>query len=126
MFTRPQTCIGFWWPLEDCTTENGCLWAVPGSHTGGVQRRFKRDATGAGTEFEPPEPHPWDLTGAVPLVIPAGSLVILHNALVHYSGENKSEKSRHAYSIHVVEAGRGVQYPADNWLQREGPFPRVY
>lgn len=31
-------------------------------------------------------------------------------------------------SIHVVEAGKGVVYPADNWLQRAGgaPFPDLY
>ena len=42
LYTEPQTCIGFWWPLDDCVKENGCLWAVPGSHNEGVKRRFKR------------------------------------------------------------------------------------
>lgn len=128
LYTRPQTCVGFWWPLEDCTLDNGCLWAVPGSHVEGVKRRFKRTADGTATEFEPPEAEAFDLTGSVPLEIPAGSLVMLHAALVHYSHENKSAKSRNAYSIHVVEAGKGVEYPADNWLQRfDGvPFPRFY
>ena len=51
LYTRPQTCVGLWWPLEDCTLENGCLWAVPGSHNrqgGEVARRFKRDGGGGG------------------------------------------------------------------------------
>lgn len=108
--------------------DNGCLWAVPGSHRLGVLRRFKRDASGTGTEFEPKDPEKFDLTGAVPLEIPAGSLVILHNAVVHYSDKNSSNKSRHAYSIHIVEAGKDTVYPKDNWLQRDGeaPFPDLY
>lgn len=37
--------MGYWWALEDCTLSNGCLWAVPRSHTRVVRRRFKRSAT---------------------------------------------------------------------------------
>ncbi|GFT69369.1 phytanoyl-CoA dioxygenase 1, partial [Nephila pilipes] len=32
LYTDPPTCIGLWFPLEDATIENGCLWYVPGSH----------------------------------------------------------------------------------------------
>jgi phytanoyl-CoA hydroxylase len=91
----------------------------------GVTRRFKRNAAGTGTEFEPKESAPFDTTGALPLETPAGSVVLIHNAVVHYSEKNTSGKSRHAYSIHIVEGGKGTTYPKDNWLQRpEGvPFP---
>lgn len=126
LYTEPQTCIGFWWPLDDCTKENGCLWAVPGSHKLGVHRRFRRrdPPNEGGTEFVPLEPDHWDLSTAVPLEMKKGGLVILHCALVHYSAENFSEKPRHAYSIHVVDGREGVVYPADNWLQRPNPaFP---
>lgn len=131
LYTRPQTCVGFWWPLEDCTTSNGCLWAVPGSHRTPVRRRFRRgsDPAGPATVFEPPEPEALDTAGAVPLEIPAGTLVLLHAALVHYSEANTSDRSRHAYSIHLVEGGKGVEYPASNWLQRPGgpaAFPALY
>jgi phytanoyl-CoA hydroxylase len=128
LYTVPQSVLGLWWPLEPCSQRNGCLWAVPGSQAGGVKRRFKRTSDGKHTEFEPKEAHAWDLDGAVPLEIPAGSLVMLHSSLVHYSEENNSDRSRHAYSIHLVEAGKGVQYPKDNWLQRTDgkPFPALY
>ena len=45
-----------------------------------------------------------------------GSLVLLHGRLPHYSCENKSKKSRHAYSLHIID-GNSV-YPKENWLQR--------
>ena len=30
--TDPLSCVGVWFALEDATTENGCMWAIPGSH----------------------------------------------------------------------------------------------
>jgi phytanoyl-CoA hydroxylase len=96
LYTEPQSVIGFWWALDDCSVENGALWAVPGSHaTNPVTRRFRRkDPPAQGTEFVPLEPVAWSLEGAVPLEIPRGSLVLLHSALVHYSAENTSPKPR--------------------------------
>ena len=35
LYTEPeQSCTGFWWAVDDATIENGCLWAIPGSHIG--------------------------------------------------------------------------------------------
>jgi phytanoyl-CoA hydroxylase len=128
LYTRPQTCLGLWWPLEDCTLDNGCLWAVPGSHKrggGAVARRFKRTADGSATEFDPADSSGAGLEteGAIPLVMPAGSLVIIHHNLVHFSNANTSERSRFAYSIHVVDSS--AEWPKDNWLQRSTPFPAL-
>jgi phytanoyl-CoA hydroxylase len=124
LYTSPQSVVGLWWPLEDCTPANGCLWAVPGSQRGGVARRFRR-AAGGGTEFAPSaEGAPLPTEGAVPLLTPRGSLVLLHHALVHFSHANTSAASRYAYSIHVVEGG--AEWPRDNWLQRDTPFPALF
>ena len=146
LYTEPQSCLGFWWPLDDCTLENGCLYAVPGSHKLGVHRRLRRkDAPEEGTgvnfetkngkkllpvkfnsEFFPLEAPNWDeeLKSAVPLQTKKGTLVILHNALIHYSNENNHPTdARHAYSIHVVDGREGVTYPEDNWLQRPKEYP---
>lgn len=128
LYTRPQTCVGLWWPLEDCTLDNGCLWAVPGSHKragGAVARRFKRTADGSATEFDPADPSTagLEIDGAIPLIIPAGSLVIIHHNVVHFSNANTSERSRFAYSIHVVDSS--AEWPKDNWLQRSTPFPAL-
>jgi hypothetical protein len=51
----------------------------------------------------------------VPLEVPSGALVLLHGANVHFSYENTSACSRHAYSMHVIEAGPGHAYPSNNW-----------
>lgn len=128
LYTTPQSVLGFWWALDDCTLENGCLWAIPGSHTTPIRKRFRR--TGATpqdnlplTEFVPPEPAEWDTSGGVPLECPAGSLVLIHHSVIHWSGPNPSQKSRHAYSIHVIDGSPDVEYPKDNWLQRSDGKP---
>lgn len=50
-----------------------------------------------------------------PVQVKAGSLVLLHGANVHYSNENTSGISRHAYSVHVCEGAGDVSWAADNW-----------
>ena len=57
----------------------------------------------------------YDLDAFAPLEVPSGALVLLHGALVHFSYENTSPHSRHAYSMHVVEGGPGHSYARENW-----------
>jgi phytanoyl-CoA hydroxylase len=53
--------------------------------------------------------------GAIPLEVPAGGLVILHGDLVHFSKDNRSGVSRHAFTLHSIETAYNVAYPAENW-----------
>lgn len=41
----------------------------------------------------------------------------MHGSLVHMSYENKSDQSRQAYTLHIVEGPPHATYPADNWFQ---------
>ncbi|KAJ0395215.1 hypothetical protein P43SY_004073 [Pythium insidiosum] len=133
LYTEPQSVIGFWWALEDCTLDNGCLYGVPGSHLHGVRQRFRRTsseqqaATGDLLETVPPKVEPFDISASVPIETKKGDLVLLHNAFVHYSMANTSPRSRHAYAVHIVES-HNVAYPADNWLQNsdQKPFLPMY
>eukprot|EP00249_Psilotum_nudum_P016470 c25841_g1_i1 orf=825-1685(-) len=115
LHTDPPSCIGFWLALEDANKENGCLWVLPQSHKGGLARRFFRDANGVRFDRELPA---YDYSKFVSLEVKAGSLVIIHGDLVHQSFENKSPKSRHAYSIHAIETD-GCSWAPENWLQRK-------
>ena len=40
--TPAPSVFGVWVALEDADEANGCLWALPGSHTGPILRRFGR------------------------------------------------------------------------------------
>jgi phytanoyl-CoA hydroxylase len=127
LWTEPDSVVGLWFALEDATLDNGCLWAEPGGHRGPVRQRFVRaGATDAdGTRFEQldptPLPEPGESGSLVPLEVEAGTLVVLHGRLPHRSGPNRSDRSRHAYSVHVID-GRAT-YPAANWLQRPPDLP---
>jgi phytanoyl-CoA hydroxylase len=120
LFTDPMTVTGFWFALEDATQENGCLWTISGGHKHGLKKRFSR-AEGGGTKIEVLDDSPWPDDLLVPLEVSAGTLVILHGLLPHMSYANRSPKSRHAYTLHLID-GEAV-YPADNWLRRNAEMP---
>lgn len=120
--TEPPSVVGMWLALEDATQDNGCLWTLPGSHKFGVKRRFIRRPDNS-CLFEG-EQDSYDLDEFVPVEVAAGSLVLLHGACVHYSKENLSNKSRHAYTLHIVE-GNECKYLETNWLQRPAEMPFV-
>ncbi len=73
--------------------------------------------------FAPPEPVPHSLDAYEAIEAKAGTLVIFHGQFYHMSYENKSSKSRHAYTFHVVEGSEGYQWAQDNWLKRSEDFP---
>lgn len=53
LYTDPVSAHGMWFPLEDCTLENGYLSFVPGSHKSvPITKRFVRNSNGKGTKFE--------------------------------------------------------------------------
>jgi phytanoyl-CoA hydroxylase len=123
LYTDPVTVTGLWVALQDATVENGCLWALPGGHRTSLRKRFVVEPDRA-TRFEALDDEPLpaaDDPRLVPLEAPAGSLVLLHGLLPHRSGANRSDRSRHAYSVHLID--EGARYPADNWLQRPAELP---
>jgi phytanoyl-CoA hydroxylase len=119
LYTEPNDIVGLWFSLEDATLENGCLWAIPGGHKRGLKSRWVRAPQG-GMEFKTFDSSPWPEDELVPLEVKKGTLIVLHGLLPHRSLENKSAKSRHAYTLHVI--GGNAQYPANNWLQRTLPL----
>ncbi|MCE2517154.1 MAG: phytanoyl-CoA dioxygenase family protein [Alphaproteobacteria bacterium] len=119
LYTEPQTCVGFWFALEDATIENGCMWAAPGAHRSELRQRFARGNDGM-MEMTTLSDAPME-NADVPLDVPAGSLILLHGRLPHSSPENNSGRSRYAYALHLVDGT--ADYPASNWLQRADDFP---
>ncbi len=119
LYTDPIDILGLWLALEDATTENGCLWAIPGAHRSGLKSRWKRSPEGM--KFDVFDATPWPEDQLKPLEVSKGSLILLNGLLPHRSFENKSLRSRHAYTLHLI--GAGANYPADNWLQRSPRMP---
>ena len=118
--TTPSTVTGFWFALEDATEDNGCLWMQPGGHRGPLRERFVRE--GDAVHMQPLDATPWpDTSTAVAMPAEAGTLVVFHGLLPHWSAPNRSARSRHAYTLHATD-GRAV-YAPHNWLQRRADFP---
>jgi phytanoyl-CoA hydroxylase len=120
LFTEPLRVLGLWFALEDATIENGCLWAIPGGHKAGLKSRFLR-ADGGGTRFETFDESAWPEEKLVPLEVEKGTLIVLHPLSPHLSRENRSSKSRHAYTLHIIDSS--ARYPKENWLQRSAEMP---
>ncbi len=121
IYTEPESCVGFWFALEDATLENGCMQFIPGEHTGALRQRNHRVADGAGTVTETLDPTPFPEERRVAVPAKKGSLVVFTGRTPHLSGPNHSAKSRHAYTLHVID--KACRYPADNWLQRNDDLP---
>ena len=116
LYTEPESCVGFWFALEDATVENGCLWAQKGGHKTTLRSWFQRKETG-GTEFQIFDETPYETENAIPLEVKKGACVVLDGLLPHYSLPNQSGRSRQAYTIHTINAE--AIYPDKNWLKRD-------
>jgi len=77
--------------LDDCDIDNGPLMVVPGSHHGPT---WDHHADGRFCGALDPEACDVDLSKAVPLMGPAGSMTIHHARLVHGSALNYSNRQR--------------------------------
>jgi phytanoyl-CoA hydroxylase len=118
--TTPHTVTTLWFALERADRSNGCLWVQRGGHRTPLRERFALDGDGGRLEAIDPAPWPTDAE-AEPIECDAGTLVVFHGLLPHYSAPNRSAASRHAYTLHFVD-GR-APYAATNWIQRDASFP---
>jgi len=120
IYTEPESCVGFWFALDDATVENSCMYFIPGGHKMPLKKRNYRDSNGVLIdEILDESPYPEHLKVAAEA--PAGALVVFDGRTPHLSGPNRSDKSRHAYTLHVID--RKCHYPAENWLQRDEDLP---
>jgi phytanoyl-CoA hydroxylase len=103
--TRDRSLTGAWMALDDATTENGCLWVIPGSHQQGVlwptekteDERF--DCTDESIGF------PYTAADEVPVEVEAGSIVFFNGYLLHRSLPNTTKSGyRRSLVNHYMSA----------------------
>ena len=120
LYTEPESCVGFWFALEDATEDNGCMYFIPGAHRSPLrQRNFRVGEFSLKTDVI--DDTPWPDIAPIAAPARAGTLVVFHGRAPHLSGPNKSDRSRHAYTMHVID--QACHYPAENWLQRGPDLP---
>jgi ectoine hydroxylase-related dioxygenase (phytanoyl-CoA dioxygenase family) len=114
-FTTPQSVLTFWFAIEDANIENGCLQVDKQGADFVLKEQFKRYADDT-TELMVLKNVDWPTQDrALPLEVKAGSLVVFNGALPHFSEANTSNKSRHAFTLHLTSAE--AEYDEHNWLR---------
>lgn len=123
LISSPAPVVAFWVAIEDAHRGNGCLWVQPGGHRSPLRDLYVYDHEAEHGELRSVGNTPWpSMDEAVAVEVPSGSLVIFHDHMPHYSSQNLSKDSRHAFTLHFAE--RSSQWSEHNWLQRKhlGPF----
>lgn len=111
----PLSVVTFWFAVEDATIENGCLQVKADGSDTPLREQFMR-FTDDSTELKVLDDTPWPKDeDAKPLEVKKGSLVVFDGLLPHFSAPNRSEKSRHAFTLHMTCAT--TKYDPLNWLQ---------
>lgn len=117
LVTTPSSVTGVWVAIEDAHRDNGCLWVQPGGHKSPLREVFALNTDGTEAKLKTLNDTPWpQLDEAIPVEVSAGSVVIFDDHMPHFSSQNRSNHSRHAFTMHVAE--RESQWSARNWLQR--------
>lgn len=102
--THSRTRMSVWIPLHDAEEENGCLWVVPGSHAWGLQPFTLVDSGQCRrrlTRKEYADRH------AIPVPVPAGSVVLFSAWTWHHSKVNTTDRVRRAVIVSYQEATVG-------------------
>lgn len=117
LITEPATVTGIWIAIEDANRDNGCLWVQPGGHRSPLRETYQVDWNTRKGQLTDLDSTPWPTADdAIAVEVPAGSMVVFHDHMPHYSSQNRSDRSRHAFTLHAAE--RGAQWSGKNWLQR--------
>lgn len=115
--TRDRSLNAAWMALDDATTENGCLWVIPGSHKHGVlwpnrehdDKRF--DCVVESFDF------PYTDDDALAVEVSAGSIVFFNGYLLHRSLPNRATGGfRRSLVNHYMNAASLLpwRHPGDN------------
>ncbi len=103
--TRDRSLCGAWIAMDDATTENGCLWIIPGSHQPGIlwdqewhgDKRF--DCALESINF------PYSDEDAIPVEVKAGAIVFFNGYTLHRSLPNRAKLGyRRALVNHYMSA----------------------
>ena len=115
---RPQ--VGVWLAVTAATLENGPLWVLPGSHAEPIHAVVPDRREHAQMGYVEIVDH--DMSGARPVLLEPGDLLVFHGHLMHKSTDNRSAGMRAAMVYHYGEAGtvdhtlRFREFTLNDWL----------
>lgn len=98
---QPQVTV--WIPLSEVTQENGCLWVVPGSHSGPIYDHIpdrRQEANSGYLEIAGA-----DFSSQVPVLLSPGDVLFFHSYLMHKAADNVADYRRIAVVYHYALTG---------------------
>jgi phytanoyl-CoA hydroxylase len=95
--TAPLHIVTAWVPLVDVTTENGCLWVIPGSHRWGLLAGKRGDDMNVRT-FEDVEKR----GTAIPVPMKRGDVLLFTNLTFHASKLNLTPTVRWSLDLRYI------------------------
>lgn len=102
-FTRPDL-VSCWLALGTERPENGCLWVIPGSHRGSLERSRLDEALFVRKD------HPENqalLDAAIPVALAPGDVLFFHAKTLHSASKNQTTATKYS----VVFTFRGADNP---------------
>jgi hypothetical protein len=103
--TLPMQHLTCWVALDDVTTENGCLYYVPKSHTWGLLDKPELAGDMEGLQQLLTDQQKKQFAEKVPIEMKRGYAAFHHPLMVHGSYENKSARPRRAFVLNVFADG---------------------
>ena len=100
---EPDHQLGVWLAVTEATLENGCLWVLPGSHREPVHEHVPDSRPDSQYGYVEIVDH--DMSGAVPVLMSPGDLLLFDSHLMHRSTDNESSGIRAAMVWHYSPAG---------------------
>lgn len=103
--TLPMQHLTCWVALDDVSTENGCLFYVPKSHTWGLLDKPELAGDMEGLQKYLNEEEKQQFAEKVSIEMKRGYGTFHHPLMVHGSYENKSTRPRRAFVLNVFADG---------------------
>ena len=101
---RPLATASVWIAIDECTTENGCLRAIPGSHKAGEIGRHFRSEREDFVNPETLEEDEYDEREARDLELEPGRMALFDVFTIHGSNANPSGRRRAGFVMRYMPA----------------------
>ena len=108
-FEPPRPIVGVWLAVTAATLDNGCLHVLPGSNREPIHDHVPDRRPGANYGYVEITDH--DMSGAVPVLMEPGDLLVFDSHLMHRSTDNLSDGIRAAMVFHYAASGTVERVP---------------
>jgi phytanoyl-CoA hydroxylase len=106
-FEPARPIVGVWLAVTEATLGNGCLHVLPGSHREPVHEHVPDRRPNANIGYVEIVDH--DMSGAVPVLMEPGDLLLFDSHLMHRSTDNTTDGIRAAMVYHYAATGTRVR-----------------